>query len=384
MLVFALLGCTEHRSVERVEPTFIYVSLAEGTETGTAEEPLEFTSEPVEIPIEVQLQNLDGDPYLDFDGDLTLNVRPGDLEGDPRISLQGATWSGTVSIKNGFGATRVWVSDLGDKDQDSGRAPSHATGVSPAVHYKLPTLAQMNNAGDHETNNLDKEFARIRSEDRDIRVTTVGAAGFWVTDMAEDQDPETGVRPYAHLFVYTFSKPDDEVVEGAKVTFLQGNNQEYLATSQLSFPSYEIDETAGTLIPDPVTIDFDALCDDNEALEAYESAIVRLEDVKIPSTFTAGTEDYEDYLEYGQYPLSNGGDCTFYAESSVTVPTFYPTEHVGEDVAYIQGTLSEIWGKWILNVRDAEDLPEDLRPSETEQAARSGSAPIRPVPRPRP
>ncbi|MCP4794123.1 MAG: hypothetical protein GY882_12460, partial [Actinomycetia bacterium] len=202
MLTLALLACTEHRSVGRIEPTFVYVSLAEGTATGTADEPLEFTSEPVDVPIEVQLQNLDGDPYTEFDGDLTLNVRPGDLEGDPRITMQGATWTGTVSIKNGFGATRIWVSDLGDKDQGSGRSASHATGVSPAVHYKLPTLGQMNDAGDHETNNLDKEFARIRSEDRDIRVTTVGAAGFWVTDMAEDQDPESGVRPFAHLFVY--------------------------------------------------------------------------------------------------------------------------------------------------------------------------------------
>ncbi len=384
MLLVTVIACTEHRSVERVEPTFVYVSLGDGTETGTDEEPLEFTSAAVDVPIEVQLQDLDGDPYEEFEGDLTLNVRPGDLEGDPRIQFTGSSWSGTVAIKNGFGATRVWVSDLGDKDQDSGRAPSHATGVSDAIHYKLPTLSQMNDAGDHETNNLDREFARIRTADRDVRVTTVGAAGFWATDMAEDQDPESGVRPFAHLFVYTFSKPDDTIVEGAKLSLLQGNNQEYLATTQLSFPSYEVDEEAGILVPDPVTVDGDALCEDDEALEAFESAVVRLEDVKIPSTFTSGSEDYDDYLEYGQYPLSTAGGCTFYAESSVTVPTFYPTDHVGEEVAYVQGTLSEIWGKWILNVRDAEDLPEDLRPTDTEQAARSGSAPTRPLARPRP
>jgi hypothetical protein len=378
-LLTQLTGCGDHQGGEegRIEPTFIYVELLEES-TGTEEAPLAFTSEPVELQVRVTTLDIDGNPYTAFNGDLTLDIRPGDVEQDPKVTLADGVYEGPITITNGFGPTRVWFSDLGDKDIDSERPISFATGVSEPIYYHFPTVGEMNRIDDHETNQLDGEFAELRVDDRDVRVSHVAADGFWVRDL---DDPEGG---YNSLFVYTFSAPDDAIQLGRRLTQLNGNNQEYLATTQFSFPDYKVGDDDAVEMPAPALLEWSS-CGDSDFLEGYEGTVVRLEGARIPSSFVSGSEEYEDYLSYGQWPVESvsdqGSSCNFFVENSTSVPYFYPTEFVGQELDYVQGMLIEIWGTWILLIRDEEDLPASFRPSDSgDSAARKTH---RPVPRPR-
>lgn len=343
MMLLALLACTPKQiDADRVEPTFIYVTvLSEGL--GDIDNPLPFSTEAAPLSVRVETLDVDGDPHP-FNGDLSVKVRPGILEQEQWITVTDGVFEGDILLRNGFGPTRVWFSDEGDKDSTTGREPSFATGVTdPPLYYALPTLAEMNEIEDIESNQLAGEFAEIRTADRDVRVTAVGVNGYWITDM--DDEPGS----YNNLFVYTFSKPTDETVVGARVTLLTGSNQEYLGSTQLSFPTYEIGEDELVEVPEPVLISA-SNCADLASLEGLESAIVRVENVSVPDNFTGSDEDYLDYVEYGQWPI---GDC-LYVDNNVTIPDFVPT--AGQDLAYVQGVLNQVFDKWILLPRDADDL----------------------------
>jgi hypothetical protein len=221
------------------------------------------------------------------------------------------------------------------------------------MYFRIPTISEMNRTDDHETNQLDKEFAEIRVDDRNVRVTAVGTSGFWVSDLDDAQGD------YNSLFIYTFSKPENDVRVGKRLTLLTGNNQEYLATTQISFPTYEISDEAAISMPEPSELD-SSLCGKTDLLEGYESGLVKLKNVEVPSGFgtNRSDEDYADYLAYGQWPVTHGSGCTFYINSAVPCPDFVPTDSLY--LAEISGLLSEIWDKWVVNIRSADDLPPGM------------------------
>lgn len=341
MLLLAL-ACAEKSSTDRIEPTFLYVSVLED-EVGSFEEPLPFSSETTLLRVRVETLDSDAEPHP-FSGDLSVNVRPGRLDQQKWITVSDGVWEGDISFGNGFGPTRVWFSDEGDKDASTGRTPTFATGVSdPPLWYEFPTLSELNEIDDVESNQLFGEFTEIRADDRDIRVTAVGVNGLWVTDMAD------APGSFNNLFVYTFSRPDEEAVVGARITLLNGANQEYLGTTQLSFPSYDIGDDAIVEVPEPAVITASD-CADLQKLEGFESGLVRLENVSVPDTFVPGNEDYEDWLQYGQWPV---GDCLF-VDNSGPIPDFTPT--AGQDIPYIQGMLNQVFDMYVVLPRDANDL----------------------------
>ena len=137
---------------------------------------------------------------------------------------------------------------------------------------------------------------------------------------------------------------------GAQLSMLNGIDQEYLASTQFSYPTTGV--TGATLdVPEAFEL---TGCEDAD-MELLEGGRVSVTSGQIPSTFTEDSEDYVDYLEYGQWPLSYGS-CTVYVESGSTAPDFFPTEHVGETVAYTTGMVKEIYGKWIIVVVDEADI----------------------------
>ena len=251
--------------------------------------------------------------------------------------------------------------------------------VSDPLWFDLPTLAQVQATDDHETNPLVGEFAEVKVEGRRVEVTAVGADGLWVTDL---DDPP---GDYNALYVYTFNKPeytaadegeyDDleerEVEVGDRVHLLTGIDQEYLATTQISHPSYEFGPDLDPGVPPgAITIDAKTACDD-DAMERLEASLVRAEHVTIPTDDAS----WADFAEYDQWPIDLGG-CTVWAESAGTVPSWNPSGHKGESLAWVQGMLSEVWGTWILLPRDSSDIAGSW--------SAGSRAPSRPRPRPRP
>ncbi|MDP6934218.1 MAG: hypothetical protein QGG40_14935 [Myxococcota bacterium] len=371
---------------QRIEPSFIQVVLADGT--GSEDEPLTFSSAAQAFEVTVTTLDMDGEPYA-FDGDLSIQVRPGHVDMDSCglwgseicVAVEDGAWTGDVTIQRGFGPTRIWFSDEGDYDQ--GRTGSFAAGVSDPIWFSTPTIAMMqepvvkeDEAGwePNEHNQLESEYAEIDLTDQQVAVTTVGTDGFWVTDLVDGPDG------YGSLFIYTFNKPED-VVEGSWLTMLKGVNQEYLGSTQLSFPTYEVAEEDTLEVPDPVVLDSDAACD-YDTMEKHESSIVTLENVSIPASFTA--ED-EDFAEYDQWAVEFSDGCTLAMESAVTAPDFYPPDYAGESLESVTGMLFEVWGEWVLHARSPDDIVVSGRSGPPRPPATGDSpGPSRPDPRPRP
>lgn len=368
-VALGLAGCAAPSGGEsHLEPSFVSVSI-EG-DLGSADAPLPFSTEDVTWTVSAVTLDRHGDPY-DFDGDLKVRVRPGTIQMDPWVTLTDGEWTGEVTFRGAFGPSRVWLGDEGDKSSDSTRAPSWATGVSDTIWYEQPTVAEMQTTDDHEVNQLNNEFVEFRMDDRQVVVTTLSTAGFWATDLS---DP---VGSFNNLFVYTFNEPRDVVV-GDRLEQLSGVNQEYLATTQISFPVYSRAEGETLTPPDAVVLDAVTACDDLE-MEALESALVQADRPTVSDTLgDTSSEDYLDWVEYGQWPIEIDGDepCTIYVSNTTSVPDFDPSQYVGQELPLVAGMLSEVWGRWIVTVR----TPADLGLEDEEAAALPAPPKARPNP----
>ncbi|MBN1334555.1 MAG: hypothetical protein JXB39_01190 [Deltaproteobacteria bacterium] len=373
-------GCASTIQVDADRIAFLEVSLAQAF-SGTEAAPAPFSTEAVHVEVRVQALDREARP-LALDAVLSLDTRPGTLDSPTTVRLEEGAWQGRVTLRHGFGPTRIWFRD--DQPQ-VGRDPTWVAAVSDALWFALPTLAQVQATGDHESNSLEGEFAELRTADREVVVTALGANGFWVTDL---MDPP---GDFNALFVYTFDRPEAVAAEegeyahaagrdillGERLSLLSGTDQEYLATTQISHPFYTFTRDAPAALPAALVLDSATACDD-DAMERLESSLVRAEDVVIPSSFSSDDPDFQDY---GQWPIDLDG-CRLYAESSGTVPGWHPADHAGERLSYLQGLLQEVWGKWILLPRD----PTDIAGASSAPGARTSPSgpPARPVPRPRP
>ena len=399
-MLFALLSACTHSVVTNNLDTlhFIEVSLIE-EET---EEILPFSAIPLQRSIEIRTLDGNGDP-VPFTGDLKINVRPGHLAKtqDPWISVENGNIKAgdeIISFQASFGPTRIWVSDEGDKNQDSEREATFATGVSEILNFEFPTIAQFNKTTDetgvqliqNTTNHLVAEFTEVRVEGRDVVATVVSPSGFWVTDLSDwnagaDAGGD-GNGGFASLFVYTFSKPEG-VVPGARLTKLIGGNQEYLGSTQFSFPAYEVDSSGAdeALIPEPRSLTVGQACNtdnrnyDNHVMESFEAGLVKLESATI--SFNGDQEKIEEFLEYGQWPVtfSDGNtDCEMFVDSSALSYVFDPVALDGTDIGPIYGVLNQIWSKWIIVLGDDDGIPSSFAEDSVQ---RRPTGPRRAIPR---
>ncbi len=343
-----LLACT---SVERnrVEPSFVHVDLATDVALGTEAAPLPFSADASLFNATITTWDVNGEAYP-FTGEMSLSVRPGRVSDPARVSVVDGAWTGAVGVEAGFGPTRIWATE---EDVTDGRTPSWSAGVSGPIWFARPTVPEMQTTDNHESNQLEGEFAELRLSDREVVVSATDPAGFYVSDL--------GAAPgnYSGLYIYTFQKPPDEIVVGARLDELNGQNSEYLAATQLNFPTLHVVE-GQTLSPPAPPVLTEAMACDNNAMEAYEGSRVRVEGALIPSTFTPDSAAFADYVAYGQWPLEVGA-CTIYAESTSTVPDYYPPDHAGETLSHVEGMLKEVYGKWIFIVLDEADIGAGTR-----------------------
>ena len=348
-MIALLLACTS-AARDRVEPSFIEVHLAAPESAGAKATPLPFTSVASSLGLSISTLDVKGGAYP-FDGTLSVEVRPGRITDSTRVTVEDGVWSGTVQIEAAFGPTRIWAKD---EDVDDDRIPSWSAGVSETIWYNQPTISEMQATDNHETNQLAGEYSELRVEDRQVVVTATDTAGFWVADLLD------APGNYAGLYAYTFQKPDDEVVVGARLTLLTGLNQEYLASTQLSFPTLAVAE--GEALEPPAAFEVtDAVCGDDNEMEKYEGARVVATLPVIPSTFTTDSTAYADFLDYGSWPLTVGS-CEMYVESSLSAPDFYPPDHVGETLGIVEGMLKEVYGAWTFVILDTSGIDDPNHP----------------------
>ena len=220
---------------------------------------------------EIEARSPYGEP-ISFEGMVRISAEPGTVtavtgEGSRgrNILLKGGKAKGTASVTAAYGPARLWIEDLGyvpvpvgpnkpacsdgsDNDGDVGidfpadpgcayaddnteEGGSFAAGISPAVHYALPTLRDIQ--GDGTQTPYPFEAVQINTYRAEpVIVTRVSSDGFYVTDRGDSE--------YNHMFAFNFSAPPGMRVCD-RVTYLTGTVSEFFGFTELSFPSYKLD-----------------------------------------------------------------------------------------------------------------------------------------------
>lgn len=394
--LFTLIACTgDPADNAHQNPTFIEVSgtMSDGTD-GAESIPYSNESRQIQVTGSTLDHNAEAYPY---NGWLEISARPGritnviggtsvtDEHGKEHWYIEAT--DGAVDVEaeftSSFGNTHVWLTSVGTPE-NPGEGGTYATGVTSTIAIERPTITQLQDVSNLDvddsftTSPLFGEFVTVRTEDRDVVVSAVTTKGFWASDLG---DAPGG---YSGLFVYTFNKPE-EIQVGDRLDLLAGGIQEYVGTTQLSFPLYEAAE-GETLTPPPAaSLDAETLCSgsntNNEALEAFESSLVTIDSATIPANFQEpepgydADPDYNQFVEYGQWPVETAGGCRVYVVSNTTVPTFNPITHAGEDIGQVTGMLSYVRAgghKWMLLVRNADDLAIHTESADTDDEGTRG------------
>ena len=207
-----------------------------------------------------------------FNGYTRLKVVPGAVnrvEGTGaigrNIKFDNGRATGTAYVTAVFGEARLWFEDIGYVPTPAGAVPACAngqdddadiaadypsdpgcafaddnneedgtllTGVSPPVHYDLPTLADVNGRG--STTPFPAVAVDIKTNlPATVIVTRVSSNGFFVTDIT---DP---MNEYNHLFAFNFNTPAGMRVCN-RLSLLTGTAAEFFGFTEINFPSYEI------------------------------------------------------------------------------------------------------------------------------------------------
>lgn len=346
-----LAACTTQGGVEHLGYFLVQVHLVDGAPAPTPAAPA-----PPSLPDQKQIWSFTVDaidPFgnIDpsFEGFARVSVVPGSvstvggLDGSGRnVHISAGHGEAEAEIAGIFGATRLWVQDMGyipapagvkplcangtdddddvlvdfpndpgcafadDMDEDSGTL---LTGVSQEVTYLLPAVADLQ--GRQAETPYPSVSAQLRTSPNEVIVTRVASGGFFITDLSEPGHPTA----YNHLFAFNFNTPTDMRVCD-RLTSLSGTVSEFFGFTEISFPSYEIGlwdftrppnectfenelEVCGPdgycrrgtcqpcRVPEPVVLD-NMIIGSESSLESLESGLVSIDQFRIPPNFGSG------------------------------------------------------------------------------------------------
>lgn len=283
------LGCSHESADQRPDQVAAFrVVLATNTPAGSPDEPLPFPSAiPARVTLTAVAVDVAGDPFP-YNGRATISVVPGELVTEQRVRfIDGVAWSPTatacsagcadadtcdadtgrcltrgieVGWRFSFGQTHIWIEDNGedsladchnelDDDLDGlvdgldpdclggaeGPRATLATGISQPLHFARPRIRDLQFSPRCNTDTpLGGQNVNISTGT--LVVTGTTQSGMYVTDLS---GPEGG---YNSVYLFTFSNPGD-VRRGDRLCSISGNAAEFIANTQLNFPSFENADT---------------------------------------------------------------------------------------------------------------------------------------------
>lgn len=453
-LTLPALSCTkEADSLQQLSTFRVEVVAVNDTAPPTPDAPLPANRGDVEEVWDVTIQAISptGEPEP-FDGVVRVRVEPGaivDVENlsgaddgaiGRNIRLTGGAATARVRLTAVYGDARLWVEDIGylpaapgatpacangendDSDDDvlvdfpndpgcafanddTEEGGTFAAGVSPPVRYALPRLIDIQ--GESSTTPYPFEGMEVSARDPQFLVVTrIARDGFYVTDLGNQAEG------YNHIFAFNFSTPQGMRVCD-RVLGLSGTVVEFFGFTELSFPSYVVeqlpdDQLASCPVPEPIVLE-DAVIDSADSMERVESALVRLGSVDeagmLVDGFTIaqffgskpaksgqfgpdqsncdingdGEIDFENnpeenacaqicaadprctewtgYSSRGNYKVSRG--TTMIQINTQGAPGFVPTDHKGEVLPMVTGTLRNFSGgdlNWTVEARCIDDV----------------------------
>jgi hypothetical protein len=253
-------GCGE-RAYEETRPPLraFRVAFTGDTARGTAADPLPF---PSAVPARVTLALTAGGKRLaSYNGRAVVSVVPGEIDATQRRVqfVNGVPASPvTVELRFSYGETNVWVEDLGEDvltecdngldddgdglkdlaDPDCQRASSPvsakatlATGISDALFFAEPRIRDLQ-FSPRCTTDTPLGGQNVNIDTGTLICTGTTQSGLYVTDLAG------GPEGYNSVFLFTFSNPGG-VKRGDRLCSIAGNAAEFIANTQLNFPSYQ-------------------------------------------------------------------------------------------------------------------------------------------------
>jgi hypothetical protein len=257
---------------------------------------------------------------------------------DMGITPKGELYGQCNDNKDNDGDGWIDMADPGcmNADDDSELNASYATGLSPSFFYDNPTIFDLQNTTKVASSPLKGEAIHVNSGR--MVVTNTSSSGFFVTDVTPPDDGSP-IGHFRSVFMYTFSKPVG-VDYGDTMCSLTGGVVEYMGNTQIKFPSFEVldedmlalDKNGKTygrctdryIAPDYVKVDVpepvdvtellveetpggasfrDQIMSNSQALEPYESGLIKINNLAMASRFLACDKDENGNIDTGDEDL---------------------------------------------------------------------------------
>lgn len=325
----------------------------------------------------------DVDVYVQYLGTLTPS-----LYGDPapaplaKIHMTaGVADNQTITLPEVFGQTTLWFDDHEDAN------PTYATGTSPALWFRDPTIKDIQEPTSETALNaltdspLENKQVQVTSSRYGavgrLVVTSVFAQGYTVSDVScadAAGNPPCTTEGYDHIEVFSSSAPRDQqgrvLKQGQVITGFSGGISEFNGLTEVSFPVTETadgdaDVVEGRL-PTPAkfaTTWFNGLSDPLGRInfERNEAAPIEIENATV-----CNLDD--DYTTFGQWkidPIGTGGDCSGNTKvlnviTAGVIAGFDPATLVGQKLPRVVGVVRPVeigsFNVWIIYPRSSADL----------------------------
>jgi hypothetical protein len=367
-------GCVDERAGVTGSQS-LRVALKSPTDAGSQEQRLPDTLRQVQI--DVTAVGADGEDDLTLTTDLNIHVQfLGSMtpELDAPVPLAKTRMTNgravaTVSLPPVFGPTVIWVED------SEGPAPTFATGTSPRLWFRDPTIADISTPRDESslaalaTSPLELKQVRVDSSRYGaagrLVVTSTYSQGYTVSDVRCADG--TGAPPcvtgdYDHVTIFTFSSPRDErgreIRVGQVIAGFTGGVTEFNGLTELGFP--QTFAPAGE--PD---VDLARLPAPRSLQSTWFGARIEFERVESsPIAVLGGTvcPVDGDYSRFKQWKLDVGNGCSGDVINVVTagVVDFDPAANAGVVLSRVVGVLRPInigsFNVWIIYPRSAADI----------------------------
>jgi hypothetical protein len=385
-LALAFAGCTDDRAPITGTQS-LKIDLVSPTNPGDINNRLPDGAQVVEL--DVTALGPDGQTDTTYTHDVSVYVQYLGTLTPALGAMPLATWhvangvatNQSVQLPPVFGQTTVWVSD------DLDAHPTYATGTSPTLWFRDPTIADVQTPTSENAINAltssplqNKQVAvngsRYGATGR-LVVTSVFAQGYTVSDVnCSDAmgTPPCTTDSYNHIEVYSFSAPTDQngnlLKQGQCIDGFDGGISEFDGLTEVGFPETQVSDPTVNLarLPPVNKLIGDTNPDgssnsmswfrDTIQFERNEAAPIEIDNAKV-----CPLDD--DFTTFGQWKIDpqgqcNGGSDVINVITAGTISDVDPSTLVGMTLPRVVGVLRPVeignFDVWIIYPRGDSDL----------------------------
>lgn len=392
-----LAACVDHRDGIKGTQS-LEVTITSPTNVGDDSNRLDDTAR--DVTFDITAHGPDGSVDTTFNAEVqvyaqflgTLTPMLGSIDPLARINVVDGMATGQhLTLPSVFGPTTIWIDD-GDDD-----APTYATGTSPTLWYRDPTIRDIqkpaNEMGlaaltDSPLENKTIAVDASRTTGGHLLVTSIFSQGYTVSDVVcgtAGQPCTAGA--YDHVEVFSFSAPEDNqgrlLQPGQFIDGFNGGVGEFNGLTEIGFPqtfvSAETPDIDASRLPVPVKLQAGrtALGETMNwfgPLSTYPDGMINFEmneaaPIEIDSVVVCMLDS--DYTTYKQWKVDPNGtpgtpeDCSnkkniINVITSGTIANFDPGTLVGKQLTKLIGVLRPVeigsFNVWLVYPRSAADV----------------------------